>query len=184
LPTKDGVLVARHEGEIGGTTDVAQRPEFASRRTTRTINRRTVDGWFTEDFTAAELRTLRARERLPDLRGTAFDGHFAVPTFAEIIALAAAESAARGRTIGLIPEIKHSTYFNGRGLPVEALVIAALDAHAYVQHAPVVVQSFEVGNLRVLHARLAGRANVRLMQLLGDPARGGDRFGAGLHRRP
>jgi glycerophosphoryl diester phosphodiesterase len=168
VATRDGVLVARHENEIGGTTDVAQRPQFAARRTSREIDGRTVEGWFTEDFTLAELKTLRARERLPELRGTAFDGQFEVPTLDEITALLAAETAARGRTIGLMPELKHSTYFRARGLPLEAGLLAAIEAHAVLRAAPVVVQSFEVGNLRWLHARLAGRGNVRLLQLVGS----------------
>jgi len=103
VSTKDGVLVARHENEIGGTTDVAQHPEFADRRTTKTIDGKQVTGWFTEDFTLAELRTLRAKERLPQVRpdNTRYDGKFQVPTFDEVLDLAARESRRRGVTVGV-----------------------------------------------------------------------------------
>jgi len=168
--TRDGVMVARHENEIGGTTDVARHPEFAGRRTTKTIDGHRVTGWFTEDFTLAELKTLRARERLPELRGTAYDGQFQILTLDEIIDFAAAESAALGRPIGLIPEIKHGTYFRGIGLPMEDRLLATLAAHAYTRTAPVEIQSFEIGNLKYLHDQL-GKAhpNIRLLQLIDDP---------------
>ena len=169
--TRDGVPVARHENEIGGTTDVAQHPEFAARKTTRAIDGHPVTGWFTEDFTLAELKTLRARERLPQLRSTAYDGQFQIPTLEEIIDFVAAEAATRGRVIGIIPEIKHGTYFQAIGLPMEDRVLAILAAHAYTRTAPVEIQSFEVANLRYLRGKL-GKAhpNIRLLQLLGDAA--------------
>ncbi|QNH22942.1 glycerophosphoryl diester phosphodiesterase [Xanthomonas sp. GW] len=170
VSTKDGALVARHENEIGATTDVAAHPEFAARKTAKQIDGQRVEGWFTEDFTLAELKTLRARERLPQLRSTAFDGQFQLLTFDEIIDFAAAEAAARGRTIGLIPEIKHGTYFQALGLAMEDKVLTTLDAHAYTRSAPVIVQSFEIGNLQSLHRKLGkDHQNVRLVQLLGDP---------------
>lgn len=170
VATRDGVLVARHGNEIGGTTDVAAHPAFAKRRTTRDIDGQTIEGWFVEDFSLEELRTLRARERIPQLRGTAHDGLHPVPTFAEIIALVARESAARGRVIGLIPELKHSTHFSARGLALEDRLLEALAAHPYTRSAPVVIQSFEVGNLRALRAKLGDEhANIRLLQLLGAP---------------
>ena len=111
VSTKDGVLVARHENEIGGTTDVAAHPEFADRRTTKVIDGVALTGWFTEDFTLDELRTLRARERLPEVRpgSAAFDGRFGIPTLQEIADLARREGERRGRTIGLYPETKHPT---------------------------------------------------------------------------
>src|ERR1700754_4232422 len=172
VSTKDGVLVIRHENEIGGMTDVASHPEFASRRTAKTVDGVQVTGWFTEDFTLAELKTLRARERLADIRkaNTAFDGQFSVPTFDEMIEFVAAESSARGRIIGIIPEIKHATYFHGVGLPMEDKVLATLAAHAYTRTAPVEIQSFEVGNLKYLRGKL-GKAhpNSRLLQLMDDP---------------
>ena len=168
--TKDGVPVARHENEIGGTTDVASHPEFATRKTTKSIDGHRVTGWFTEDFTLAELKTLRARERLPEFRSTKYDGQFQIPTLEEIIDFVAAEAAAQGRTVGLIPEIKHGTYFQQAGLPMEDRVLAILDAHAYTRTAPVEIQSFEIANLRYLRGKLGKRhPNVRLLQLLDDP---------------
>lgn len=168
--TKDGVLLARHENEIGGTTDVADHPRFAARRTRKSIDGETVDGWFCEDFTLAELAALRARERLPQLRGTRHDGEFPLATLEAIIALLAAESAARGRLIGLIPELKHSSYFRGVGLPLEDALLTVLAAHEYTRRAPVEIQSFEIGNLKYLRGRLADgmHGNLRLLQLLGD----------------
>lgn len=170
VATRDGALVARHENEIGGTTDVADHPEFASRRTRKLIDGHAVEGWFSEDFTLAELKTLRARERLPELRGTRWDGQFQLLTLDEIIDFTAAMSASTGRTIGLIPEIKHPSYFQSLGLAMEGPLLAVLRAHAYTRHAPVVIQSFEVGNLRELRGRLPRGGNVQLLQLLGDPA--------------
>lgn len=172
VSTRDGALVVRHENEIGGTTDVAAHPEFAGRRTTKTVDGVAVTGWFTEDFTLAELKTLRARERLADIRkaNTAFDGQFSVPTFDEMIEFVAAEASARHRIIGIIPEIKHSTYFRGLGLAMEDKVLATLAAHAYTRTAPVEIQSFEVGNLKYLRGKLGkDHANIRLLQLMDDP---------------
>ncbi len=169
VSTRDGVLVARHENEISGTTDVASRPEFAARRTTKTIDGERVEGWFTEDFTLDELRTLRARERLPQLRSTAYDGLYGIPTLEEIVALAAEESRLRGRPIGLAPEIKHPTHFAGLGLAMEDRLLAILAAHPHTRTAPVVIQSFEIGNLRALRTRIARGGNLRLLQLLGAP---------------
>ncbi len=166
VPTRDGVLVARHENEISGTTDVASRAEFADRKTTKTIDGASVTGWFTEDFTLAELKTLRARERLPELRGTANDGRFEIPTLDEIITLA------KARGVGIYPETKHPTYFAAIGLPLEAKLVAALDAAGWRDaDAPVFIQSFEVNNLK----RLDGMTGVRLIQLVaaeGGPADG------------
>ncbi len=173
--TGDGVPVARHENEIGGTTDVAAHPEFAARHTLKHIDGQAVEGWFTEDFTLAELKTLRARERLPRLRSTAHDGQFPIATLDEIIALAAEASARIGRTIGIIPEIKHGSYFRQLGLPMEDRLLDALAAHPFTRQAPVEIQSFETGNLRYLRQRLddaAARgfgANIRLLQLIGEP---------------
>lgn len=168
--TRDGVMVARHENAIGGTTDVASHPEFAARKTTKVIDGHAESGWFTEDFTLAELKTLRARERLPELRGTRYDGQFQIPTLDEIIDFVAAESAALGRPIGIIPEIKHGTYFQRLGLPMEDKLLATLAAHAYTRTAPVEIQSFEIANLKYLRAKL-GKAhpNIRLLQLIDEP---------------
>lgn len=165
VSTRDGVLVCRHENEIGGTTDVAAHPEFAARRTTKQVSGQAVTGWFTEDFTLAELRTLRARERLPQLRSTEHDGRHPIPTLDEVIALVQRESAARGRTIGIYPETKHPTYFRGIGLPLEEPLLAALERAGWTEaESPVFIQSFETENLRMLR----GRTRVRLVQLMED----------------
>ncbi len=152
--TRDGVLIARHENEIGGTTDVAQHPEFAARRRTQIIDGETLSGWFTEDFTAAEMKTLRARERLPELRpqNCAFDGRHEIPTFDEIMLLATETNRRRGGTkIGVYPETKHPAHFAGLGLPLEQAVLDVLQRHDYAADgSPVFIQSFDPGNLRQL----------------------------------
>jgi glycerophosphoryl diester phosphodiesterase len=169
VSTRDGVLVARHENAIGDTTDVAMHPQFAARKTSKQIDGQAIDDWFCEDFTLAEMKTLRARERLPQLRGMRHDGQFDIPTLDEIIALAAAESAARGRIVGIIPEIKHSSYFAGLGLSMEDRLLATLDAHAYTRHAPVEIQSFEIANLGYLRECIGmAHPTIRLLQLLGE----------------
>ncbi|RLK13927.1 glycerophosphoryl diester phosphodiesterase [Micromonospora sp. M71_S20] len=165
VATRDGALVARHENEISGTTDVAARPEFAARRATKSIDGVAVTGWFTEDFTLAELRTLRAKERLPKVRvaNTAFDGQFQVPTLQEVIDLARAEGRARGRTIGVYPETKHPSYFASIGLPLEEPLVEVLRRNRLThRNSPVIVQSFETANLRKLNRMV----DVRLAQLL------------------
>jgi glycerophosphoryl diester phosphodiesterase len=167
--TRDGVLVARHENEISGTTDVAAHPEFADRRTTKTIDGLGLTGWFTEDFTLDELRTLRAKERIPSLRprNTAYDGRYRIPTFKEIIDLTRRLSRKLDRRIGLYPETKHPSYFRGIGLPLEKRLVKILRRNElHRRSAKVFVQSFEAGSLR----RLNRRVGVRLVQLLGIPA--------------
>ncbi len=168
--TRDGVLVARHENEISGTTDVAAHPRFAARRTTKTIDGEAVTGWFVEDFTLAELKTLRAIERLGSLRpeSASYDGHFPIATLDEVIALVARAAARHGRPIGIAPETKHSHYFAGIGLPLEDRLLATLAAHAYTRRAPVEIQSFEVANLRYLRRKLGGSTSIKLLQLIGD----------------
>jgi glycerophosphoryl diester phosphodiesterase len=171
VPTRDGVLVARHESNIAGTTDVAAHPEFASRRRTLTIDGQRETGWFTTDFTLAELKTLRARERLGAVRpqNTRYDGHFDIPTFEEVIDFVAAESAARGRVVGLIPEIKNSTHFHALGHTPEETFLRVIAAHDYTRYAPLEVQSFETANLRALHGKVqAINPQARLMLLLGE----------------
>jgi glycerophosphoryl diester phosphodiesterase len=166
VSTKDGVLVARHENEISGTTDVANHPEYADRYDPeRIIDGTKYSGWFTEDFTLAELKTLRAKERLPGVRptNTAFDGQFQVPTLQEVIDLARAEGAARGRTIGIYPETKHPTYHQTIGLSLEEPLVRVLAANGLTQRTdPVIIQSFETANLR----KLDGMVDVKLAQLL------------------
>jgi glycerophosphoryl diester phosphodiesterase len=163
--TRDGVLVARHENEIGETTDVAQR--FPARRRTQVIDGDTIVGWFTEDFTLAELRTLRARERL-ELRSHAYDGRFTVPTFDEVLTFVRERERRDGRTIGVYPETKHPTHFARIGLPLEDSLLAILARHGYRSRTDAVfIQSFETGNLRALRPR----TTIRLVQLVnGDGA--------------
>ena len=165
VSTKDGVLVARHENEIGGTTNVASHPEFAGRRTTKSIDGVSITGWFTEDFTLAELKTLRAIERIPAIRpaNTAFDGQFEVPTFQEVIDLAQRSRSCAGKQIGIYPETKHPSYFDSIGLSLEEPLVRMLDANGYRgRKANVFVQSFEVGNLK----ELATMTKVPLVQLV------------------
>jgi glycerophosphoryl diester phosphodiesterase len=177
--TKDGVLVARHENEIGGTTNVAQHPEFASRRCTKVIDGQSITGWFTEDFTLAELKTLRARERIAEIRpaNARFDGQFPIPTFDEILALVQAVEAERRATariaaphrIGVYPETKHPSYFSGVGLALERPLLDALERRGYKDHAaPIFIQSFEVGNLQML-SELTRIRLVQLMEASGAP---------------
>lgn len=155
--SKDGVLIARHENEMSETTDVAAK--FPDRKARKTIDGRTVEGWFSEDFTLAEIKTLRARERLSS-RSHANDGKYEVPTFTEILALVGRHD------IGVYPETKYPSYFRALGLPLEPPLIAALDAASLNRSgAKVFVQSFEVSNLQSLKNRL----KVPLVQLLGDP---------------
>ena len=166
--TRDGVLVARHEANLTETTDVASRAEFASRRARKTIDGETHEGWFIDDFTLAELKTLRAVERLPEVRpGSAqYNGMFQVATWEEIIDFVAAEAATHGRIVGLVPELKSSTWFASVGLPLEDRFLATLAAHDYTRRNPVEIQSFEVANLKYLRSKLGHRANLRLMQLV------------------
>ena len=170
--SRDSVLIVRHENEIGGTTDVARHPEFADRRTTKVIDGETVEGWFTEDFTLVELKTLTTRERLPALRpaSTEFDGHDPILTFEEVVELARAESERLNRVIGVAPELKHPSYFRSIALPMEDGFVAVLEAHGLSDAAAqILVQCFEVETLRTL----SGRIDAPLLQLMaasGGPA--------------
>ena len=161
VSTKDHVLVARHENDITGTTDVASHPEFAARKTTKTIDGVAHTGWFTEDFTLAELRTLRAVERLPDVRpaNTAFNGLYRIPTFQEVIDLA------KRAGVGIYPETKHPTYFDSINLSLEEPLLAALRANGLdSRRAKVFIQSFETSNLKELN----GETRVPLVQLIDE----------------
>ena len=165
VSTKDGVLVARHENEIGGTTDVAEHPEFADRRTSKVIDGRSITGWFTEDFTLAELKTLRAKERLPQVRpaNTLYDGRFEIPTLDEVLDLVVSESRRLHRQIGVYPETKHPTYFSSIGLELEKPLLQTLRRHHLDRpNAKVFLQSFETGNLR----RLNTMTRLPLVQLI------------------
>jgi glycerophosphoryl diester phosphodiesterase len=160
VATQDGVLVARHENDISGTTDVAVK--FPTRKRRKVIDGDTITGWFTEDFSLAELRTLRAKERLA-FRSHALDGQFAIPTFDEVLALADSAGRRRGRPVGVYPELKHPTYFRSIGLPLEYRLLASLDAKGLNRReAPVFIQCFETAPLRALRAI----TKVRLVQLL------------------
>jgi glycerophosphoryl diester phosphodiesterase len=161
VSTKDGVLVARHENEISATTDVEEHPEFADRETTKIIDGVEITGWFTEDFTLEELKTLRAEERIPDIRpeNTAFNGLYEIPTLQEVIDLAQAEG------VGIYPETKHPTYFDSIGLSLEEPLVETLEANGYDDRRdPVYIQSFEVSNLMDLNQM----TDVSLVQLISD----------------
>ncbi|AKT52128.1 glycerophosphodiester phosphodiesterase [Arsenicicoccus sp. oral taxon 190] len=160
--TKDGQLVDRHEPEISGTTDVASHPEFASRKTTKKLDGVDVTGWFTEDFTLAELRTLRAKERLATVRqrNTIYDGMYQVPTYEEVLQLRERLSRKYRRTIGIIPEIKHSTYFHAKGLNPEPAVVQLTEKYGLnKRNAPMWIQSFEITNLKDLRFRYGYKAS-------------------------
>ena len=170
--TKDGYFVCRHENEIGGTTDVAAKPEFAARKTSKVIDGEQITGWFTEDFTLAELKTLRCRERLPRLRpaNTAFDGDATIPTWEELLALKPSWDCRAGRTIGLYPELKHPRHFESLGLRMEERFAARLKQAGFnSRSAPVFVQCFEVAPLKTLR-RLVGTPLVQLISDTGGPA--------------
>lgn len=171
--TKDGVLVDRHEPEIGGTTDVAAHPEFADRKVTKQLDGRAVTGWWVEDFTLAELKTLRAEERLAAQRpeSASYDGQFEVPTLDEVLALREELSAQTGRTIGVIPEIKHSTFLHDAGFDPEVALMTVLGAHGLNRpNAALWVQSFELTPLVRLDDELGYKANlVFLVSASGSP---------------
>jgi glycerophosphoryl diester phosphodiesterase len=170
--TKDGHLVCRHENEIGGTTNVADKPEFASRKAVKIIDSERFEGWFTEDFTLAELKTLRARERLPQLRpaNMAYDGQDEIPTFQEVLNLIKGKTAPSGKPIGIYPETKHPTYFDRLNLSHDRPLVAAIKgAGLDSADAQIYVQSFEVSNLK----RLVGQTKAKKIQLVsaeGGPA--------------
>jgi glycerophosphoryl diester phosphodiesterase len=164
VATLDHVLVTRHEPEIGGTTDVASHPEFADRKKTVVLDGVSTTGWFTEDFTLKELKTLRAKERIPAIRqhNTVFDGRYQIPTLQEVIDLTKRLSRELGRPIGIYPETKHPTFFRSLGLPLEPELVKTLNRNGLNRpDAKVFVQSFEVGNLKALDKEL----RVPLVQL-------------------
>ncbi len=175
VSTKDGFLVARHENEISGTTNVSTKAEFADRKKTKVIDGVSLEGWFTEDFTLEELKTLRARERIPQIRpgNTQYNDQFEIPTITEVIELAKKLSASSGRTIAIYPETKHPTYFQSIGLPLEDKLIAALKADEFTQRtATVYIQSFEVANLKEFKSKLGTtQPNWKLVQLMEEAAR-------------
>lgn len=177
VSTSDGALVARHENAIAvlddagavveATTNVASHPEFAHRLTRKSVDGRSIKGWFTEDFTLEELRTLRAIERLPSLRTRGFDGRFPIPTLDEIIELALSAGRARGRPVGVYPETKHPSYFASLGLPLEQALLESLERYRFGSpDAPAFIQSFETSNLRAM----ASLTSIPLVQLIADQA--------------
>ena len=188
VATKDGHLVARHENAIAilnadgsireATTDIATRPEFAALLTTKTIDGTAIRGWFTEDLTLAQLKTLRAVERIPAIRpsNVAFNGQFQVPTLQEVIDLAKSKAIEKGRTIGVYPETKHPTYFKSINLPLERRLLDVLTTNGWnSKEAPVFIQSFEVGNLKEMRAL----TTTRIVQLLSSGGRPYDFVAAG-----
>jgi glycerophosphoryl diester phosphodiesterase len=173
--TRDGVLIARHENEISGTTDVADHPEFASRRRSQIIDGESMTGWFTEDFSLSEIKRLRARERLAGLRpqNARYDGQLCIPTFDEIMQLVASANRKAGgdRRIGVYPETKHPSHFAGIGLPLELALLDALARYDYAKKgSPVFIQSFDPGNLRQLRSMTPLPLVQLLEQQLGDLA--------------
>ncbi|ANZ19764.1 glycerophosphodiester phosphodiesterase [Streptomyces noursei] len=170
VPTKDGHLVCRHENDISATTDVADHREFAGRRTTKTVDGKKLTGWFTEDFTLAELKTLRAKERIPDVRqhNTLYNGHWQIPTFEEVLQWAEREGRRRGRPVWVYPETKHPTYFRKLGLGIEEPLAKLLRRYGrHTAHAPNFVQSFEPSSIQRL-----GRLGVKCPKvvLLDEPS--------------
>lgn len=167
VSTRDGILIARHENEIGGTTDVAQK--FPERQRTRVVDGVSISGWFTEDFTLAEIKQLRAVQRLP-FRDQQYNGQFEIPTLAEILVFREQQSQQRQRPVGIYLETKHPSYFRGIGLPLEEKLLQHLDRHGLMDaEDPVFIQSFEVSNLQWLNRR----TEVSLIQLIessGAPA--------------
>ena len=162
VATRDGVLVARHEPNITETTDVKSRPEFASRKTQKTVDGVAQEGWFVNDFTLDELKTLRAVQPFAD-RDQSYNGQFQIPTFDEVLDLARSESARLGRSIGVYAETKHPTWHAGQGLKLEDRLLATLARYGYTSRtSPVILQSFEVANLKYLR----GKTQLRLMQLV------------------
>jgi glycerophosphoryl diester phosphodiesterase len=172
VTTADGVAVLRHENELSDTTDVAEHPEFAERHTVKELAGRTVCGWFCEDFTLAELKSLRAVERLPERRprNTRWDGKLEIATLDELLLLVADESRRCDREIGIAVELKSSSYFASIGLPLEDVVLASLRDHGLDRRdSGVVLQSFETGNLRWLRDR-TDLPLVQLVEAAGAPA--------------
>jgi glycerophosphoryl diester phosphodiesterase len=171
VSTQDGILIARHENEIGGTTDVADHPEFARRRIQKTIDGSAIEGWFAEDFTLAELKTLRARERIPTIRpdNVRFDGQFPIPTLEEILQLVRGVEQNSPRRIGIYAETKHPSYCRSIGLSLEEPLLKTLSKWGYSgRTAPIFLQSFEVQNLQDLR-KTTDLPIIQLIEASGAP---------------
>lgn len=172
VATKDGVLVVRHENEISGTTDVARHPEFADRKTTKRVDGQALTGWFTEDFTWAELSTLRGRERLPEVRASSasFDASQAILRLRDVLDLVRAGSAEHGREIGVVLEVKHATYFAGIGLDLAPLIERELREAGWADgELPLIVECFESTVLGQLRERGVAASYVYLIEATGRP---------------
>lgn len=169
VSTKDGVLVTRHENEIGGTTNVSTLSQFADRKTTKNIDGKDLTGWFTEDFTLSELQQLKARERIPEFRpaNTAYNDLYPVPTLEQVIELAEANYKKTGKIIGLYIETKHPTYFKNQKLAMEDTLLKTLAKYEYTRDiAPVYLQSFEVQNLKDLKNELDLHKTIKHAQII------------------
>lgn len=172
VSTKDGILVIRHENEISGTTDVASRPEFADRRATKSIDGTRLTGWFTEDFTWSELSTLRAKERIPEIRAVSasFDGHYPILRLRDLFDVIDGASEAAGTAYGMVAEIKHATYFESIGLPLDELFAAELAAAGWnTGDGRLTVESFEPTMLAKIRARGIRSKLVFLIEAKGKP---------------
>ena len=162
VSTKDGELIARHEPNITSTTDVETRPEFAGLKTTRMVDGVAETGWFATDFTLAQIKTLYAKQATAS-RDQSFNGKYRIPTLREVLDLAKTESPKVGRVIGVYPETKHPTYHVDAGLKLEDRLLSILFDYGYTQKSsPVIIQSFEVSNLKYLRSK----TNVRIFQLV------------------
>lgn len=169
VSTKDGVLVTRHENEIGGTTNVSTLTQFADRKKTKNIDGKDLTGWFTEDFTLSELQQLKARERIPEFRpaNTAYNDLYPVPTLEQVIELAEANYKKTGKIIGLYIETKHPTYFKNHNLAMEDSLLKTLAKYKYTRDiAPVYLQSFEVSNLKYLKDQLDLHKTIKHAQII------------------
>jgi len=169
VSTKDGVLVTRHENEIGGTTNVSTLTQFADRKITKNIDGKDLTGWFTEDFTLSELQQLKARERIPEFRpaNTAYNDLYPVPTLEQVIELAEANYKKTGKIIGLYIETKHPTYFKNRNLAMEDTLLKTLAKYKYTRDiAPIYLQSFEVSNLKYLKDQLDLHKTIKHAQII------------------
>ncbi|USP41282.1 glycerophosphodiester phosphodiesterase [Acinetobacter sp. XS-4] len=169
VSTQDGVLVTRHENEIGGTTNVSTLTQFADRKKTKNIDGKDLTGWFTEDFTLSELQQLKARERIPEFRpaNTAYNDLYPVPTLEQVIELAEANYKKTGKIIGLYIETKHPTYFKNHNLAMEDTLLKTLAKYEYTRDiAPVYLQSFEVSNLKYLKDQLDLHKTIKHAQII------------------
>jgi len=176
VATRDGQLIVRHEPLLDDTTDIQRRPQFASRKTTRELDGKSITGFYACDFTLAEIKQLRAVQPNP-ARSKQYDGEFEIPTFEEVLALLVRERAQRGRRIGIYPETKHPAFHLALGLPLEDRLLASLQRFDLDRAtADVLIQSFESDNLQYLHAR----TRVPLMQLLDEQALSFDAQGVNI----